>query len=171
MMTGRRRERGATMVEFVLVAGLFFLLITTLLDVGKGVYVKNTLDAAARDGARVGVVLRGPNNSGAQPTLSDIETAIKQHSSDVAFATPCPFGTPSATGLASNKGAVFIDQMPGGGPGTVSLSGCNTIPPAVSGNVKIKVTIMYKYTPITPLVGQFTGSLTFTSTSTMTTEY
>ena len=152
------------MVEFALVAGLFFLLVFTLLDVGKGVYVKNTIDAAARDGARAGVVL-------SSPTLSDIEDAVKKHSSDVAFAAPCPFNTPTTTGLADNKGAIYIDNMPEGGAGSVDTSGCSSVPSAVSGNVKITVTIIYKYTPITPLVAQFTGSLTFKASSTLTTEY
>jgi Flp pilus assembly protein TadG len=174
-MNRRPAQRGVAMVEFALVAGLFFLLVTTLFDVGKGVYVKNTLDAAAREGARAGVVLTGA--SGGQPTLTDMENAIKAHSSDVAFATPCPFATPTTTGLANNKGAIYITShnLPGGGAGSVDLSGCAplgiAIPAAASGNQKITVVIMYKYTPITPLVAQFTGSLTFESTSTYTTEY
>lgn len=169
-MSGHRRQRGVAMVEFALVAGLFFLLVMALLDVGKGVYVKNTLDAAARDGARAGVVLNSP-------TLSTIETSIKQHSSDVAFATPCPFSPPPATAasLPNNKGAIYINNMPEGGKGSVDLSGCTAlgiaIPSPVSGRQPLTVTVVYKYTPITPLVAQFTGSLTFVSTSTMTTEY
>lgn len=171
-MRRQRRQRGVAMVEFALVAGLFFLLVMGLLDVGKGVYVKNTLDAAARDGARAGVVLDSASGSGS-PTLTDIENAIKQHSSDVAFATPCPFSPPSTSGLADNKGAIFINQMPGGGVGTgsIDLSRCSSTPNPVGGHTPITVTIIYKYTPITPLVAQFTGSLTFESTSTLKTEY
>ena len=169
-MRRSQRQRGVAMVEFALVAGLFFLLVMALLDVGKGVYVKNTLDAAARDGARAGVVLDSASQSGS-PTLTDIENAIKQHSSDVAFAAPCPFNAPTASGLADNKGAIFINQMPGGGKGLVDVSRCGSLPTAVSGHVPITVTIVYKYTPITPLVAQFTGSLTFESTSTLKTEY
>jgi hypothetical protein len=165
---GRRRERGVGMVEFALVAGLFFLLLMTLFDVGKGVYVKNTLDAEARDGARAAVILN-------LPTLTSIENAVHRHSPDIFFATPCPFDPPSPARLKDNQGAVFINAMPEGGKGLVDLSHCaaGEVPTTTaSGNVPITVTIVYKYVPITPLVTQFIrGGLTFTSSSTMTTEY
>jgi Flp pilus assembly protein TadG len=174
-MRRKRSQHGIAMVEFALVAGLFFLLVTTLLDVGKGVYVKNTLDAAVRDGARAGVILDSPAGGSGQPTLKDIENAIKAHSSDVAFASNpgCPFTTPTFASIPDNTGIIYITShnMPGGGTGGISTAGCGSVPSAASGHVAITVNVMYKYTPITPLVAQFTGSLEFISTSTMTTEY
>jgi hypothetical protein len=162
----QRHQRGVAMVEFALVAGLFFTLVMLLLDVGKAVYVKNTIDAAARDGARTAVALNAP-------TLAQIEAAVKRHSSDVAFASPCPFKDPTTATPANNTGEIYIDKMPEGGPGGVSLAGCGAITiTTASGHTPIKITIVYKYQPITPFVSQFIGGgLTFKSSSTMTTEY
>ena len=164
-MRRSRWQRGASMVEFAIVAGLFFTLVMMLLDVGKAIYVKNTIDAAARDGARVAVVLNSPD-------LSQVEAAIKKHSQDVAFAQPCPItSTPSGSGLADNSGAIFMNKMPEGGPGSVVLPG-GCVYTTAGGHVTITVTIIYKYKPITPFVAQFLGGgITFTSSSTMTTEY
>jgi Flp pilus assembly protein TadG len=162
-MTRKKLQRGATMVEFALVAGLFFLLVMILLDVGKAIYVKNTLDAAARDGARRAVILNNPN-------LKDIEDTVRQHSSDVFLAEPCPFNAPTAPTQA-NTGTVYVSKMPAGGPGGFTVpAGCTGT--TAANHTTITVTITYKYQPITPFIGQFLGGgLTFTSSSTMTTEY
>lgn len=167
-MRRRRLQRGVAMVEFALVAGLFFLLVTTLLDVGKAIYVKNTLDSAAREGARRAVLLDNP-------TTSDIEAVIKGHSSDVSldYATPCTYSTTHNPPSSPNTGAIYISLRPSGREGSyaVPLTGC-TLPAIAKGHVAITVTIVYKYQPITPLVGQLlSGGLTFVSTSTMETEY
>jgi Flp pilus assembly protein TadG len=164
-MRGRRAQRGVAMVEFAIVAGLFFLLVMLLLDVGKAVYIKNTIDAAAREGARRAVVL---NN----PTLSDIEAVIHGHSSDVSLASPCAYDSTHPAPTGNNVGFVYVSLRPSGLEGGYNVSGCSSLPAQATGHVPITVTIIYRYVPITPLIGQFLGGgLTFVSTSTMTTEY
>ncbi len=168
-MTRRHRQRGVALVEFALVAGLFLLVVTTLFDVGKGVYVKNTLDASARDGARVAITL-------SSPTLKQIQTAVQNHSADVSFATGCPFSSsPSSQPLPQdNKGEIYLNLMPSGGnPGNeIDTSKCTSIPATAQNNQAFTVTIVYSYKPITPFVAQFVkGGVKLVSSSTMTTEY
>jgi Flp pilus assembly protein TadG len=52
----RDRGRGQALVEFALVIPLFVLLIFGLIDLGRAVYINNSLAEAARDGARYGSV-------------------------------------------------------------------------------------------------------------------
>lgn len=49
-------ERGQALVEFALVIPILMLLVCGLVDLGRAVYVSNSLAEAARDGARYGSV-------------------------------------------------------------------------------------------------------------------
>ena len=55
---GRRRTRstGQALVEFALVAPLFFFLLFAIIDFGRYVYYVQVLNNAAREGARYGIV-------------------------------------------------------------------------------------------------------------------
>jgi Flp pilus assembly protein TadG len=66
---GRRpRRRGANLVEFALVAPVFFAFIFALVDIGRGMMVTSLLTNAARSGCRVGVL---PNK-----TSTDVKSAV-----------------------------------------------------------------------------------------------
>jgi Flp pilus assembly protein TadG len=51
-MSRKRRRRGQALVEFSLVAPMFFLLIFAIIDFGRYVYYVQILNNAAREGAR-----------------------------------------------------------------------------------------------------------------------
>jgi Flp pilus assembly protein TadG len=55
-MTRRRRSVGQAMVEFALVAPLFFFLLFAIIDFGRYVYYVQILNNAAREGARYAIV-------------------------------------------------------------------------------------------------------------------
>ena len=50
------RTRGQALVEFALVVPIFFLLVFGLIDLGRAIYVNNSMAEAAREGARWGSV-------------------------------------------------------------------------------------------------------------------
>jgi Flp pilus assembly protein TadG len=50
------RSKGQALVEFAVVAPIFFLLLFGLIDLGRYVYVTNAFAQAAREGARYGSV-------------------------------------------------------------------------------------------------------------------
>jgi hypothetical protein len=52
----RRRSRGQTLVEFALIAPLFFLLLFSIIEFGRAVYYIQMLNNAAREGARFAIV-------------------------------------------------------------------------------------------------------------------
>ena len=52
----RRDERGVTIVEAAFVLPLLFLFIFALIDIGLWEYQSTQASAAARDGARVGIL-------------------------------------------------------------------------------------------------------------------
>ena len=52
----RRREHGQALVEFSLVAIVFFILVFGMIDVGRAVWNYNTLAQATREGTRYAIV-------------------------------------------------------------------------------------------------------------------
>jgi Flp pilus assembly protein TadG len=69
--TCRRHRRGAAVVEFAIVAPVFFLLVFGMVEYGRMVMVQQVITNAAREGARVGV-LDGS-------TYSDVQTAVNNY--------------------------------------------------------------------------------------------
>jgi hypothetical protein len=51
-----RRSKGQALVEFALIAPLFFLLLYSIIEFGRYVYVVQILNNAAREGARYAIV-------------------------------------------------------------------------------------------------------------------
>ncbi len=52
----RRRSRGQGLVEFALVIPMFLLLLMALFDLGRAVFIYNSITNAAREGARLAIV-------------------------------------------------------------------------------------------------------------------
>lgn len=69
------RRTGAHMVEFAIVAPLFFLFVFTMIDIGRALMVNSLLTNAARAGCRTGT-LPGKANS-------DVNAAVSQSLSSV----------------------------------------------------------------------------------------
>ncbi len=67
----RRRRRGATVVEFAVVAPLLFLFIFAMLEFGRMVMVEQILTNAAREGARRGIL--------EQSTRAEVETIVSDY--------------------------------------------------------------------------------------------
>jgi Flp pilus assembly protein TadG len=68
---GRAGSRAQALVEFALVAPLFFLLIFAVIDFGRYVYYVQILNNAAREGARYAIVHGSNSLNPTGPTSSD----------------------------------------------------------------------------------------------------
>lgn len=55
-MTARQRSRGQALVEFALVAPLFFLLLFAIIEGGRFVFYYEVLNGATREGARYAII-------------------------------------------------------------------------------------------------------------------
>jgi Flp pilus assembly protein TadG len=51
-----KRQRGAALVEFAIIAAVFFMLLFGIIEVGRAFYIHNGLQEAVRRGARVAAV-------------------------------------------------------------------------------------------------------------------
>jgi Flp pilus assembly protein TadG len=78
----RRSSRGQTLVEFALVAPMFFLVLFSIVEGARFIFYYEMLNNATRDGARYAIVHgensfdpTGPPND---PTGADVITRVKQ---------------------------------------------------------------------------------------------
>lgn len=77
-VTGRRRrdERGSAVVDFVFVLLLLLPLVLGILQLALVMHVRNTLAAAAAEGARAGAVLGAARGAAAATTREQIVGAL-----------------------------------------------------------------------------------------------
>ena len=74
VLTLRRGERGAELVEFALISILFFMLVFGTMEFGRGIWMYGTVAHVAKEGARFAIV-RGSEN-GRTATTTDVETYV-----------------------------------------------------------------------------------------------
>src|SRR3989442_4577013 len=67
-----RRRAGQSMVEFAVLAPVFFLLLLGTIDLGRAVYTYNAISNAAREGARAAVPYDSP-----LPTTASVVAAVQ----------------------------------------------------------------------------------------------
>lgn len=141
-----RAMRGQTMIEFVLVAPLYFLLTFAVIDFGRMFFVQMSVQQAVQEAARyasTGQHMVDPKNPG--QTLSRVASIAQQVEQSAIGANVTNVQISSAAGGAGSAG----------GPG-------DTVTVAVTTNLAL----------MTPMVGKFfpDGKYTFTSSATFKNE-
>jgi len=77
-----RLERGAAVVDFVLIMVLLIPIVLGVMQVGLVMHVRNTLSAAASEGARAAAVADGAPSVGVERAQALIRTAIADKYAD-----------------------------------------------------------------------------------------
>ena len=150
-----RRRGGQSMVEFAVLAPIFFLLLLGTIDLGRAVYIYNTISDAAREGARAAIPFDTP-----LPTTTNVIDAVQSKlgggftlSTDPCLASP-PCATPT-TPTTPNTGFIWYS------------SGIGT-----PGRGAITVKISFLFQPWVPVVRDAAGNgVVISAQSTMVTEY
>ncbi|HEX5039095.1 MAG TPA: TadE family protein [Candidatus Limnocylindria bacterium] len=126
-------SRGQSLVEFALILPVFVLLIVGILDFGRAVFAFNTLNNAAREGARVAIV---------DQTLTHVQDMAASRTgfldvppSDVTV----DFRDPDAVDTANSCD---------GAPGQNAIVGCLAV-----------VRVTYDYNAATPILSQLIGTI------------
>ena len=95
------RRRGAAMVEFALVAPVFLILITGIIELGRAVVVQQLLTNASREGARIG----GYNST---TSTSTVTTAVNSYLTNVGISGAATTVSPNPPSLASGGQSVTV---------------------------------------------------------------
>jgi len=130
----QRRSAGQALVEFALVAPIFFLLIFAIIEGGRFIFFYQALNNATREGARYAIV-HGSNSS--------------------CPSGPMPLGISPPTGCYDELGANVIQRVKDAafgvlGPSVVVLPVWDS--PEKNGRTgEIKVTAAYTYSTLAPI--------------------
>jgi Flp pilus assembly protein TadG len=145
--TSGRASAGQTMMEFALIAPLFFMLILAVFDFGRLFFVQMSLQQAVREAGRfasTGNHLSDPKHPGT--SLSRVNSIIAE--AEQATLMGASISSAQVSSLAGGTGSA-------GGPG-------DTVTVSLTTNLKL----------MTPVIGRFfpNGTYTFTSTATFKNE-
>jgi len=180
MRARHRGQESQALIEFALISPLLLLLIFGIIDIGRAVFYLDTLNHAAREGARVAVKAQT-----SLPTDSSVLSAVMAQVVGVSVTEPCPQGPVSASTPPANAAWLYITESPaptsfetsppmnapGGEYPAIAVGGCNPVNPAAS-NAPLQVTIRMNLVLITPIISQLTtGRIVLTATAVYRTEY
>ena len=166
MTRSRRLQRSQALIEFALVSPVLLLLLFGVIDLGRAIFYYDTLNHAAREGARAAV--RASNQL---PTNADVLTAVSAQMLGVPVTAPCPQGPVTTATPPANAAWLYITEpapptsaesappanAPGGEYASAASGSCSAVNPA-SGNQQLQVTIRFNLVLITPIVAQATAN-------------
>jgi Flp pilus assembly protein TadG len=141
------RSRGQALVELAIVLPFFALLLFGIIDLGRYVYTANALNEAAREAARMGSVALRPAECSALTRNVCVQTILR--------------GRVTAVPLALSDVKVYCQRRDASG----SLPNQAAEPPIDNcggtwrANDLMRVRVDHRLTLVTPIVGQFIGSL------------
>jgi len=173
-------QRSQALIEFALVSPVLLLLLFGIVDIGRAIFYYDTLNHAAREGARVAV--RASNQL---PTNDDILTAVTSQMQGVPVTAPCPQGPMTSATPPANSAWLYITEpappstvetspppnAPGGEYSATAQGSCSAVTPA-GGNQQLQVTLRFNLVLITPIVAQATADhIVITAAAVFRTEY
>jgi hypothetical protein len=161
---GSRRQRGQAMVEFALSSVVLLLLVGGVADIGRSVFVSETLSNAAREGARHGAWFDPTTFS--HPYLDDamIKAAVDSELAATSLpasvlqnpGTTCP--VPTDGNSLHNPPYANSAYPPTAGQAWLYICYANTAgldfttPATTQGGQDLNVIVLYTYGPFTPLI-------------------
>lgn len=173
-------QRSQALIEFALVSPVLLLLLFGVIDIGRAVFYYDTLNHAAREGARAAV--RASNQL---PTNADVLTAVSSQMIGTPVSAPCPQGPVTGATPPENTAWLYITEpappgtiettpppnAPGGEYATIASGSCSAVNPA-SGNDQLQITLRFNLVLITPIVAQATSNhILITASAIFRTEY
>lgn len=144
-MSKRRSQGGQALVEFSLVIIVFIPMVFGIIDGGRLIYAYNAVSNAAREGARVAIV----NQSTSGTETCDTTSAT-------AWSEGCAISSAVTLGLIEDD----VDVTYRNPTDTASCAnpsiGCLAV-----------VTVRHQFNALTPVIGQWIGPVTVSSTTKM----
>ena len=175
-----RGQQSQALIEFALISPLLLLLVFGIIDIGRALFYYDTLNHAAREGARTAV-----RASSALPTNPEVLNTVTQQFIGAPVAEPCAQGPVTAAVPPANTAWLYVTEPnpPGlvettppmnapGGEFPASATGlCSAINPA-AGNAPLQVTLRFNLILITPIISQVTADhILLTAATVYRTEY
>ena len=173
-------ERSQALIEFALVSPVLLLLLFGIVDIGRAVFYYDTVNHAAREGARTAVRASGP-----LPTNADVLATVTSQLIGASVTAPCPQGPVTSATPPSNAAWLYITEpgppatveatpppnAPGGEYPALATGSCSAMNPA-GGSQQLQVTLRFNLILITPVIAQATANhILITASAIFRTEY
>jgi hypothetical protein len=177
---GGSSQRSQALIEFALVSPVLLLLLFGIVDIGRAVFYYDTVNHAAREGARTAV-----RASGQLPGNSDVLATVTSQLIGAPVTAPCPQGPVTTATPPSNAAWLYITEpnppasvestpppnAPGGEYPSIAAGSCSAVNPA-GGNQPLQVTLRFNLILITPVISQATANhIVITAAAIFRTEY
>ena len=177
---GKRSQRSQALIEFALVSPVLLLLLFGIIDIGRAIFYYDTINHAAREGARVAV--RASNQL---PNNGDVLTKVSSQMLGAPVTAPCPQGPLTGATPPANAAWLFITEpnpptsiettpppnAPGGEYSASASGGCSAVNPA-GGNAQLQVTVRFNLVLVTPIFAQATADhIVISAAAVFRTEY
>jgi Flp pilus assembly protein TadG len=175
-----RAQKSQALIEFALISPVLLLLLFGIIDIGRAVFYYDTVNHAAREGARTAV-----RASNTLPTNADVLATVTMQMIGARVTEPCPQGPVTAATPPGNQAWLYVTEprppvsveaspamnAPGGEYPTAATGGCSAVNPA-SNNAPLQVTVRFNLVLITPVIAQATANrIVITAAAIFRTEY
>jgi Flp pilus assembly protein TadG len=161
-----RGQSSQALIEFALISPVLLLLLFGIIDIGRAVFYYDTVNHAAREGARIAV--KAPFRL---PTDADVLTTVRAQLIGAPVTAPCPQGPVTSATPPNNAAWLYITEpnppatvettpppnAPGGEYAAAASGGCSAVNPATA-NAPLQVTIRFNLILITPIIAQATAN-------------
>ena len=159
---------------------VLLLLLFGIVDIGRAIFYYDTLNHAAREGARTAVRASDP-----LPSNADILATVSTQLVGAPVTAPCPQGPVTSATPPNNAAWLYITEpsppstveatpppnAPGGEYAAVASGSCSAVNPA-GGNQSLQVTLRFNLILITPVIAQATANhIVITAAAIFRTEY
>jgi len=142
-------QRGATVVEYALVAPLLFLLIFGVIEFGRGIATYTAVSSAAREGARYAAAVGESPHTPGIPRYLDCEGIRRAAEAKV---------------VVLDWGRTDIQVVYDSGPGTAAKTSCGAgTPSGIDKEDRVRVKVTTEFTSPIPLISRLVGELTVES--------
>lgn len=98
-----RKQQGASLVEFAVLAPVFVVLLFGLVEFGLSIYSKEVIGNASREGARFGVVYTTPRK-----TTTEIRTKVQDYLTKSGFTGTATINVTGAGGASGTSLTVAV---------------------------------------------------------------
>ena len=165
----RRGKLGQAIVETALLFPILCLLVMGSTDLGRVFYYSIAVTNAAREGARQGSSY-DPVNGNASATHAAVIATVQAEAADLNLVEPSPAFSP----VNCQSGPPYADSYYPTAPNTGYVFACFSVAGAEndsattgSAGQTVRVTILYNFSPVTPLIENISGNIHVQATTTM----
>lgn len=165
-----RSKLGQAIVETALLFPILCLLVMGSTDLGRVFYYSIAVTNAAREGARQGSSY-DPVNGNASATHAAVIAAVQAEAADLNLVEPNPPFSPANCQPGPPYADVYYPTTPNTGYIFACFAGSDghdnpSLNTGIVGQT-LRVTVLYNFSPVTPLIENFSGNIHVQATTTM----